>query len=87
MPVSNIGSSVLTVAEAIHVKLKQRILHDISKWSFSNRVIIRLGNLPKFSATLDDGLWHRTAHKPNISHSLSHPNSDELTIDYSVTWH
>jgi len=27
------------------------------------------------------------AHKPNISHSHSHPGSDELTIDYCVTWH
>jgi len=24
----------------------------------------------------------RTAHKPNISHSVSHPGSDELKIDY-----
>ena len=43
---------------------------------------LRTRNRPKFSATSDDGCRHRMAQKPNISHPLSYPGSDEMTIDY-----
>jgi len=45
--ICKIGSSVLIEPEVIRINFKQRFQRDVSKYSFSNRVIDKWNQLPE----------------------------------------